>query len=251
MRGHVVFFQGRTVHAEIVLKPKWTIKSNPPYTSRMSGEERPGAGRLTTRGAATRARIVAAAASLVRGQGVAGTSLDDVMAATGTSKSQLYHYFANKDALIREVVKTQLGDVIAAQQPNLGEVSSWEGLQRWCDHVVAMTRATQGVGGCPLGSLVGELAERSDSARRELAQAFAEWQSYLSAGLATMRDNGELSADADPAELALTIMSALQGGLLMAQTMRSARPVELAVDMALGHVAAYRRGPRASARRRP
>ena len=58
-----------------------------------------------------------------------------------------------------------------------------------------------------------------------------------------MRDNGELSPDADPAELALTMMSALQGGLLMAQTMRSARPVELAVNMALGHIASYRRGP--------
>jgi TetR/AcrR family transcriptional repressor of nem operon len=208
----------------------------------MSSKERPGA-RLTSRGAATRARIVAAAAALVHGQGVAGTSLDDVMEATGTSKSQLYHYFANKDALIREVVKTQLGHVIAAQQPNLGEVSSWEGLQRWCDHVVAMTRATQGVGGCPLGSLVGELAERSDSARQELAESFAEWQSYLATGLATMRDNGELSADADPPELALTVMSALQGGLLMAQTMRSARPVELAVNMALGHIAGYRRRP--------
>lgn len=166
------------------------------------------------------------------------------MAATGTSKSQMYHYFANKDALISEVVRTQLGQVIAAQQPDLGEISSWEGLQRWCDHVVAMARATQGVGGCPLGSLVGELAERSDSARQELAQSFAEWQSYLSAGLAIMRDNGEISRDADPSELSLTIMSALQGGLLMAQTMRSARPVELAVNMALGHVASYRRNAR-------
>jgi len=104
-----------------------------------------------------------------------------------------------------------------------------------------MTRATQGVGGCPLGSLVGELAERSDSVRQELAQSFAEWQLYLSAGLEIMRDSGEISRDADPGELALAIMSALQGGLLMAQTMRNARPVELAVNMALGHVATYRR----------
>jgi TetR/AcrR family transcriptional repressor of nem operon len=162
------------------------------------------------------------------------------MAATGTSKSQLYHYFANKNALICEVVKTQLAQVIAAQQPNLDDVSSWEGLQRWGDHVVSMVRATRGAGGCPLGSLVGELAEQSDSARNELAKSFAEWQSYLSAGMAVMRENGELSADADPAELALGVMSALQGGLLLAQTMRSARPVELALDMALGHIAAYR-----------
>lgn len=209
----------------------------------MVSTEGPAGSRLTARGAATRARIVAAAASLVQEHGVAGTSLDDVMAVTATSKSQLYHYFANKDALIREVITIQLGRVIAAQEPDLREVSSWEGLQRWCDHLVAMTRARQGVGGCPLGSLVGELAELSETARHVLAQCFAEWESYLSAGFVAMRDNGELAAEADPAELALTMMSALQGGLLMAQTMRSARPVELALNMALGHVSAYRRNP--------
>lgn len=209
----------------------------------MVSTEGPAGSRLTARGAATRARIVAAAASLVQEHGVAGTSLDDVMAVTATSKSQLYHYFANKDALILEVITIQLGRVIAAQEPDLREVSSWEGLQRWCDHLVAMTRARQGVGGCPLGSLVGELAERSETARHVLAQCFAEWESYLSAGFVAMRDNGELAAEADPAELALTMMSALQGGLLMAQTMRSARPVELALNMALGHVSAYRRNP--------
>jgi len=209
----------------------------------MVSTEGPAGSRLTARGAATRARIVAAAASLVQEHGVAGTSLDDVMAVTATSKSQLYHYFANKDALIREVITIQLGRVIAAQEPDLREVSSWEGLQRWCDHLVDMTRARQGVGGCPLGSLVGELAERSETARHVLAQCFAEWESYLSAGFVAMRDNGELAAEADPAELALTMMSALQGGLLMAQTMRSARPVELALNMALGHVSAYRRNP--------
>jgi TetR/AcrR family transcriptional regulator, transcriptional repressor for nem operon len=186
---------------------------------------------------------VAAAASLVQQRGVAGTSLEAVMEATGTSKSQLYHYFADKDALISEVIKTQLGRVIAAQEPRLREVSSWEGLQRWCDHLVTMTRATQGVGGCPLGSLVGELADRSDSARHELVRSFAEWQSYLINGFTVMRNNGELAAETDVDELALTMMSALQGGLLMAQTTRSARPLELALNMALGHIAGYRRSP--------
>ncbi len=165
------------------------------------------------------------------------------MVATGTSKSQLYHYFVNKDALISEVIKTQLGRVIAAQEPHLRDISSWAGLQRWCDHLVTMTRATQGVGGCPLGSLVGELADRSDSARHELVRSFAEWQSYLSTGFTAMRDNRELAAETDVDELALTMMSALQGGLLLAQTTRSARPLELALNMGLGHIAGYRHNP--------
>lgn len=197
--------------------------------------------RLTVRGAATKARIVAGAAALVQEHGVAGTSLDAVMTATGTSRSQLYHYFDNKDALIGEVIKTQFGRVIAAQEPLLRELSSWEGLHRWCDHLVAMVRETQGIGGCPLGSLVSELADRSESARQQLARSFAEWQSYLSKGFAAMRENGELDADADLDDLALTMMSALQGGLLMGQATRSARPLELALNMALGHIAGYRR----------
>jgi TetR/AcrR family transcriptional regulator, transcriptional repressor for nem operon len=219
------------------------------YPARVATKARTPARRLTARGAATRARIVDAAASLVYERGTAGTSLDDVMAATGTSKSQLYHYFADKDALICEVIRAQLGRIIAAQEAGLHEVSSWEGLQRWCDHFVTATRATQGAGGCPLGSLVGELADQSEPARRVLAQCFAEWQSYLSEGFAAMRSNGELAAQADPAELALTVMSALQGGLLMAQATRTARPLELALNMALQHMAAYRRRPEQTGRR--
>jgi len=126
----------------------------------------------------------------------------------------------------------------------LHEISSWDDLQRWCEHFITATRVTDGAGGCPLGSLVGELADQSEPARRVLAQCFAEWQSYLSEGFESMRDNGELAAQADPAELALTMMSALQGGLLMAQATRSARPLELALDMALQHTAAYQRRPR-------
>ena len=44
---------------------------------------------LTARGAATRARIVEAAADLIYAHGVEQTSLDEVMAASGVSKSQL------------------------------------------------------------------------------------------------------------------------------------------------------------------
>lgn len=71
----------------------------------------------------------------------------------------------------------------------------------------------------------------------------------MSEGFKAMRDKGEFAAQADPAERALTMMSALHGGLLMAQTMRSARPLELALNMALQHMAACRRRPKQAGRR--
>jgi AcrR family transcriptional regulator len=46
-------------------------------------------------------RIVEAAAELIYAKGAERVSLDEVMEATGASRSQLYHYFANKDDLVR------------------------------------------------------------------------------------------------------------------------------------------------------
>jgi TetR/AcrR family transcriptional regulator, transcriptional repressor for nem operon len=112
--------------------PKLDSQVQSGYAAHVATKARTPARRLTARGAATRARIVAAAASLVYERGFAGTSLDDVMAATGTSKSQLYHYLADKDALIREVIKAQLCRIFAAQEAAaIHEDSSGEALNRW------------------------------------------------------------------------------------------------------------------------
>jgi AcrR family transcriptional regulator len=197
--------------------------------------------RLTARGALTRARIVDTAGRLVYERGVGETSLDDIMALAGVSKSQLYHYFADKDALVLEVIRNQLRTIVESQHKQLLEIGSWAGLKRWRDHLVIGTRENEGAGGCPLGSLVAELADRSETAREVLAACFGEWESYLRRGFTAMQQDGKLVADADPEELASTVMAALQGGLLLAQTRRSERPLELALDMALDHVARFRR----------
>src|SRR5579863_8321499 len=96
---------------------------------------------LTARGAATRARIVEAAAGLIYVHGVERTSLDDVMAASGVSKSQLYHYFADKDALVLEVIARQTERVLDAQRPHLEALDSLPALQGWRDAVVRLNKA--------------------------------------------------------------------------------------------------------------
>jgi len=190
---------------------------------------------LTARGAATRSRIVNAAADLFYEHGADRTSLDQVMAASGVSKSQLYHYFADKDALVLEVIARQTERVLDAQQPHLRALDSLPALTAWRDAIVRLNRATGGRG-CPLGSLASELANESEPARKRLAGSFAMWRDPIEQGLARMRERGELAASADPRELALALLSAVQGGLLLAKTTHSNRPLEVALDMALDHV---------------
>jgi AcrR family transcriptional regulator len=193
---------------------------------------------LTARGAATRSRIVNAAADLIYEHGVDRTSLDEVMAASGVSKSQLYHYFADKDALVLAVIAQQTERVLNAQHPHLEALDSLPALKAWRGAIVRLNRQTGGKG-CPLGSLASELANDSEPARKRLAGGFATWRDRIEQGLAKMRERGELAASADPHELALALLSAVEGGLLLAKTTRSSRPLEIALDMAIDHVARH------------
>ena len=192
---------------------------------------------LTARGRATRERIVTAAATLMHQHGVAKTSLDDVRAATGTSKSQLYHYFADKSALVSAVIQRQVGQVLQAQQPELDDIDSMAALRRWRDRVVELNREAGALGGCPIGRLAAELAEADRCASIELVDGFATWQQHLTVGLRRMCERGQL--EGEPDTLAAGLLAAVQGGLLLAQATRSVRPLEAALDVALAGVAAH------------
>ena len=194
----------------------------------------------TSRGAATRQRIVDATGRLIYSKGVESTSLDDVRAAADVSKSQLYHYFADKDALVRDVISAQAAGVLAAQGTALTQLDSLAALRRWCDSILALNRAVAN-GGCPLGSLASELANRSEQARALLVAGFNSWEDRLAEGFAKMQENGELGSSAVPRDLAIGVLCAIQGGLLLAKTSRSEAPLKVALALAYDHVASHGR----------
>ena len=196
----------------------------------MESEEN-GRPRLTAKGERTRARIVAAAARLIHERGVAGATLDDVKATAGVSGSQMYHYFPDKDELTEAVISYQ-ADVIAANQRQ-SDLGTAEGLRAWRDTMIAQVGNGQGQGGCPLGSLAGQLAEADPRARTLLAAGFRQWQAVIAEGLRRLREAGQLPASTDPDALAVTLLATLQGGLLLAQVQRDTRPLEAAVDTLL------------------
>jgi AcrR family transcriptional regulator len=203
----------------------------------------------TSRGASTRQRIVDATVSLIYAKGVESTSLDDVRSAVEVSKSQLYHYFADKDALVREVVSAQAAGVLAAQGTALTQLDSLAALRRWCDSILALNRGTAN-GGCPIGSLANELANKSEQARALLVAGFNSWEDRLAEGFAKMQENGELGSSAVPRDLAIGVLCAVQGGLLLAKTSRSEGPLKVALALAYDHVASHSRSKSAKRRSR-
>ncbi|MCV7037646.1 TetR family transcriptional regulator [Mycolicibacterium moriokaense] len=195
--------------------------------------------RLTSRGAATRHRIVLAAAELMHVQGVAATTIDDVLAASSTSKSQFYQHFEDKAELVYEVITLRADEVLSWQRLRLEKVDSFRGLRQWRDAVVQRCALRRGLWGCELGSLAAELSDSDDKARTSLSEHFTEWRTLLEAALNRMRDIGALRVDADTRALATGLLAAVEGGYLLSQTGRDPRLMQAALDMAIGHVASF------------
>ncbi|ULE34626.1 TetR/AcrR family transcriptional regulator [Mycobacterium sp. IDR2000157661] len=195
--------------------------------------------RLTSRGAATRNRIILAAAELMHAQGVAATTIDDVLAAGAASKSQFYQHFDDKAELVYEVITQRADEVLSWQRLRLEKVDSFKGLYQWRDAMVQRCALRRGLWGCELGSLAAELSDTDDRARSALSVHFTEWRELLAAALGRMRDGGVLRSDVDIRPLATGLLAAVEGGYLLSQTGRDPRLMQAALDMAIGHVASF------------
>jgi AcrR family transcriptional regulator len=195
--------------------------------------------RISQRGIATRERIIAAANELMFVRGVNATTLDDVRAASQTSKSQLYHHFADKPELVRAVVRYRGDLVLQREHGRLELLKSFSGLVRWRDALIQANSLHGGAYGCGLGSMALELSDQDEQARATLSETFAAWEKLISDGLRRMQDAGTLSKDAGPEKLATGLMAALQGGYLLAEAARDVTPMEIALDMALAHIRSF------------
>lgn len=194
---------------------------------------------ITRKGQATKDHIIETAATLMGQLGVAGTSAENVRKAAGVSGSQLAHYFGSKQALVRAVISHQSETEAPAGHPMMGPLDSIEALRGWADAAVENLDHGSGYGACTLAMLAGSATPGDDQTRDELCSAFSRLQSLLRDGLGAMRDRGDLRPDADLDELSMVLLTALQGGTLLGQTMQTATPMRAAMNGALRYVESF------------
>ena len=169
-----------------------------------------------------------AAADLMSSRGVAATGLSDVLAASGTGKSQLYHYFRDKQDLVGAVIDRQLEIVLAAQPALDGD-----DIGAWARGILALHDEPGGPFSCPLGVLSPQVDDDPTLRARQSA-AFRAWQDRIATMVASARRAGRVDPDVDPDELAGRLLAALQGGLMLARLHRDPRPLHDALAPVLG-----------------
>jgi AcrR family transcriptional regulator len=187
---------------------------------------------LTAKGAATRQRIIEGAATLIRQKGPSATNLDDVLVATATSKSQLFHYFPHgREDLLVAVAQYEADQVLAVQQPYLSDLTSARKWQAWRGAVVAHYGELGDR--CPLSALTAQLGKTSPQAREVVTALYDTWEAHLLAGVKALETQGMLAAGVAAEEAARGILAAIQGGVIMLQATGRLGYLEAGLDVAM------------------
>jgi AcrR family transcriptional regulator len=190
---------------------------------------------LTAKGRATRARIIEGAAEVLREQGVAVTTLDDVRSRTGTSKSQLFHYFPDgKDELWLAVAQFEADRVLEDQQPHLGCLDSWESWQQWRDVVVE--RYERQGDQCPLGSLFLQVGRSSPGARAIVTELMRQWQRQLASGMRALQANGLVPPVLDVDRTAAALLAGIQGGVTIMMSTGDSTHLKAALETGIDNL---------------
>jgi TetR/AcrR family transcriptional repressor of nem operon len=173
-----------------------------------------------TKGQRTRQRIVAAAAPVFNQHGYAGSSLADLMKATGLEKGGIYRHFSSKEELAAEAFDYTWEEVLRVRVPDADPA---DGAIVWLKEVIAnfVHRPSPVAGGCPLLNTATESDDGNAVLRARVTKALRNWMLRLETVLEEGAKRGEIRAGVDSRQVATIIGATLEGALMMSRLERS------------------------------
>jgi len=193
-----------------------------------------------TKGERTRKRIVAAAAPLFNQRGYVGSSMSELMAATGLEKGGIYRHFSNKDELALEA----FDHTLEMQRERIR--SALEGKETVVERITALARGIAGAvektavpGGCPLLNTAIESDDGNTPAHRALRkrtrQAMRDTINYARGIVQAGIEAGELPGTVDASAEAESLVGVVEGGLMLSKLYEDPHYVRQAVDRIYNH----------------
>jgi TetR/AcrR family transcriptional repressor of nem operon len=208
---------------EVAMALKETVRSQVSHAimkatirSHMPVRRRPPARGPLTKGERTRQRILADTAALFNTRGYEGTSLTDLMAATGLKKGGIYRHFGSKEELAAEAFDYAWSAARALREPDVDQAVDPIGwVKAHIDNLVSRRPAI--AGGCPILNTAIEADDGNPVLRARVARALRGWISRVEHVLAEARKKGKVRASADPKMAATVIVSTLEGALMISR----------------------------------
>lgn len=176
----------------------------------------------------TQTRLVDAAARLFHEQGFNGTGISTILREAGVNSGSLYHFYPSKEALLVAVLEryTHLLRPIVMEPV---ERATTDPIER----VFALFAQYRGwlapIGfaqGCPIGNLALEVGDSSPQARELIKRNFEGWYGSVRWWLEAAVDAGRLPDRIDRAQLAVFVLTVLEGAIMQARAAQSPQPFD-------------------------
>jgi len=176
--------------------------------------------------AETRSRIAAATAPLLNQRGYSGTSIADVLEATGLEKGGLYNHFASKEALAVAAFEhsmTQLDEFFSRRLRGVEPGLPY--LHAFVDAFAAHAEDPVVEGGCPLVNTAADADDTVPALRERVVVRMQTVIDRLERHARRAIETGALRAP-DARAVALTIFCAIEGVAMLSRATRSRQPVK-------------------------
>jgi len=178
-----------------------------------------------TKGEQTRRKIVAAAAPIFNRLGYQGSSLNDLMEATGLKKGGIYRHFQSKEELALEAFDYTWEAAWKTRMVGVDEQAN--GIQKLKKLIANFVDCRPPVaGGCPILNVAIDSDDGNPVLRTRVAKALRWWLGRLETMLKQARERGETRPGIEPKTVATLIVAALEGGLMMSRLERSIEPLQ-------------------------
>lgn len=174
-----------------------------------------------------RDRILQAASDMLYRRGYIATSVDDIIAAAGVSKSNFYYHFPSKEDLglaVLSIRRDALESLLSETLRSPGHPATYR-LARFIAELADGQTAQAGKHGCPFGNLVAEMTEHSERIRCFLSGVFEDVKADVAVLVQRGQADGDFRRDVPAPELANFIVQAIQGMHLLAKCNRDAETV--------------------------
>jgi TetR/AcrR family transcriptional repressor of nem operon len=173
-----------------------------------------------TKGELTRRKIVEAAAPIFNKQGYQGSSLSDLMEATGLKKGGIYRHFSNKEELAAEAFDYTWEAAWNARISHVDEKAN--GIEKLKQFVANFIDHRSPVaGGCPILNTAIDADDGNPVLRAHAAKALRSWLSRLQDIVEQARERGETRPGIDSKTVSTLIVASLEGALMMSRLQRN------------------------------
>ena len=172
-----------------------------------------------SKGERTRQRIIAKAAPLFNRRGFDGCSMQDISAATGLEKGSLYSHFATKEELAAAAFDYAWAQASSARLGNLDQAPN--SVDKLKLHIENFVSKPSFPGGCPMLNTVLDADDGNAILRRRAEGAMRDWVGYLADIARAGQAKGEIEPSVNPEELAILVISLLEGAFVTSKLQRS------------------------------